>query len=182
MPDKTWTRIMDEARTLFSQHTYGGTSMQQIAAAVGITKASLYHYHAGKSAILVHLVRTPLAELEGVLESLHPEAELEERREGVLNGFANVMIKHRQTMGLLLRDASAHTEQTAEVLNQFQSLIDRAMDVLSDGYDDWRRRLRAAQALAAVADPITLFADIPADDLHAELVHGAHAILALRHR
>ncbi|MCK2241477.1 MULTISPECIES: TetR/AcrR family transcriptional regulator [unclassified Crossiella] len=181
MPDKTWTRIMDEARTLFSQHTYGGTSMQQIAAAVGITKASLYHYHAGKSAILALLVREPLAELEGVFDRIHPQAEQEERRDHVLNGFAWVMIAHRQAMGLLLRDDSVRGEQTAEVVNQFQSLIDRARDVLADGFADWRRRLLATQALGAVTNPVALFADIPANELHIELVRGAHAILALRH-
>ncbi|GAA2787407.1 TetR/AcrR family transcriptional regulator [Crossiella cryophila] len=181
MPDKTWTRIMEEARTLFSQQTYGGTSMQQIAQAVGITKASLYHYHAGKSAILSTLVRDPLVELERVLELASLRREREERRDDVLNGFARVMIAHRQTMGLLLRDGSVHGEQTAEIRDLFQVLIDRAMDVLSDGNTGWRRKLLAAQALGAVTDPVALFADVPADELHVELVRGAHAILALRH-
>lgn len=45
------TVILREAARLFASHGYGGASMQDIANAVGITKASLYHFFRDKDEI-----------------------------------------------------------------------------------------------------------------------------------
>ena len=41
----------------------------------------------------------------------------------------------------------------------------------------WRHRVRAAQALAAIADPVALSMDVPAADLREELLRGGRALL-----
>ena len=43
--------ILSEAASLFAQHGYAGASMQDIAKAVGITKASIYHFFKDKDEI-----------------------------------------------------------------------------------------------------------------------------------
>lgn len=60
------TEILRESAKLFAANGYDGTSMQDIAAAVGIKKASIYHFFADKAEIhrtIVVLSLTRLTEL-----------------------------------------------------------------------------------------------------------------------
>ena len=54
-------QILDEATRLFAERGYDGTSMSDLAASVGLRKASLFHHFASKeelkSAVLDRLVR-----------------------------------------------------------------------------------------------------------------------------
>jgi TetR/AcrR family transcriptional repressor of mexJK operon len=48
--------ILDGARSVFLQQGYGGTSMDQVAAASGVSKMTLYRYYAGKEQLFAGLV------------------------------------------------------------------------------------------------------------------------------
>lgn len=52
MASDTKERILDAALALFAQSGYSGTSMRDIAEALGITKAALYKHYTGKQEIL----------------------------------------------------------------------------------------------------------------------------------
>ncbi len=52
----TRDRIRVEAATLFSDRGFNGTSMADLAAAVGITKSSLYHHFSSKQALLSEII------------------------------------------------------------------------------------------------------------------------------
>ena len=55
----TRTRIQDVALTLFATCGYDATSLQEIAAALDVTKAALY-YHFPSKAELLHSLADPL--------------------------------------------------------------------------------------------------------------------------
>jgi AcrR family transcriptional regulator len=55
--------ILKTAATLFVQHGYQQTSMQQIADEVGLLKGSLYHHYQSKQEILFEITRGPLEAL-----------------------------------------------------------------------------------------------------------------------
>ena len=57
MGGETKERIMETALELFAQSGYLGTSMSDIAARLGITKAALYKHYAGKQEILDRIVQ-----------------------------------------------------------------------------------------------------------------------------
>ena len=57
MGGETKERILETALELFAQSGYLGTSMSDIAARLGITKAALYKYYAGKQEILDRIVQ-----------------------------------------------------------------------------------------------------------------------------
>ena len=46
--ERTATRVLDAAQSLFASHGFAGTSMSEIAAAAGIKKASLYNHFKSK--------------------------------------------------------------------------------------------------------------------------------------
>lgn len=52
----TKERILEEALKLFSQSGYMGTSMNDIAAELGVTKATLYKHYKSKQEILESIV------------------------------------------------------------------------------------------------------------------------------
>ena len=63
---KTSERITEEALTLFSQNGYNGTSVRQIADAVGIKDASLYKHFKSKQEILesiIELIKNHISDL-----------------------------------------------------------------------------------------------------------------------
>ena len=57
MAGETKERILETALELFAQSGYFGTSMSDIAARLGITKAALYKHYAGKQKILDRIVQ-----------------------------------------------------------------------------------------------------------------------------
>ena len=63
-PPITRDRILDTAEALFAERGFAGTAVRDIAAAVGLTAASLYNHFAGKEALYA-----------AVLERGHPAAD-----------------------------------------------------------------------------------------------------------
>src|SRR5437763_13209324 len=67
--EETRHRILDEAQALFSERGYVGTTVQQVANKLGITKAALYyHFPQGKEEIFVELMRRHLRRLHQGLQ------------------------------------------------------------------------------------------------------------------
>ncbi|MCS6867707.1 TetR/AcrR family transcriptional regulator, partial [Thermus sp.] len=60
----TKDRILEEAAKLFTEKGYEATSVQDIAQAVGLSKAALYHHFAGKEEVLYAI---SLQALEGLV-------------------------------------------------------------------------------------------------------------------
>ncbi len=57
----TRDRIRREAATLYRKNGFHGTSMQDLATVVGITKSSLYHHYPSKQALLSEIVEATVA-------------------------------------------------------------------------------------------------------------------------
>lgn len=55
-PTGTKRRILREAAALYRRNGFNGTSMQDVATAVGITKSSLYHHFPKKQALLLEIL------------------------------------------------------------------------------------------------------------------------------
>lgn len=67
----TRERILEVAARLFSERGFAGTSIRDIADALGVTKAALYYHFPSKDAILGELVAQPLAAVRAVLAEPH---------------------------------------------------------------------------------------------------------------
>ena len=61
---------MERSLELFSARGYNGVSMNDIAQAVGITKAALYYHFADKESLFLEVIRTKTATLTAELEQI----------------------------------------------------------------------------------------------------------------
>jgi len=77
-------RILDEAAELFAKNGYEGTSLSDVAVAVGVTKAAIFHYFPNKKEIYeAIIVRT----LQGLVETVTLAVEVDGDAEARLVRF-----------------------------------------------------------------------------------------------
>jgi AcrR family transcriptional regulator len=100
-PPTVRSRILDTALELVGRHGLAGLSMDELAAAAGVSRATLYRLFAGKEALFAALVRTfsPFEPIAAVLDAAgdRPPAEV---IPAVAHAMAAAMDGH---MGLLLQ-------------------------------------------------------------------------------
>src|SRR5215472_414178 len=78
-PRERAEEVYSAALRLFREKGYHATSMQDIAAAVGLYKGSLYHYIAGKEDLLVQVFERAMATLLADVERIAAESDLTPR-------------------------------------------------------------------------------------------------------
>ncbi len=99
-------RILREARRLFAERGYAAVSMQQIADAAAVNKATLYHHVRDKEelflAVMTEEIDRSRAELAAVLDEGAP------LREQLRAVAAHVAAAHRPDVGRLMGDLRHH--------------------------------------------------------------------------
>ncbi|HET9208027.1 MAG TPA: TetR/AcrR family transcriptional regulator [Burkholderiaceae bacterium] len=93
-------QILARAATLFAHRGYPGTSMNEVAQACGLSKATLYHYYKDKYSILVaiaegHVQRLHALVVEVGAERLGPEDHLRELIARIVEAYAGAQHAHR---------------------------------------------------------------------------------------
>jgi len=104
--DDKRAQIMSVAASVFARDGFDRASMNQIAAACGISKANIYHYYRSKDALLFDLIDGYLSTLrDAVLEADDPSAPAKTRFRAtvrnILNAYQGADDHHRvQVSGL----------------------------------------------------------------------------------
>jgi AcrR family transcriptional regulator len=127
-------RIVQAARPLFMDHGYQAVSMQQIADATGIHKATLYHHYRDKDALFTAVVESVLLELhEEVVNEIARHATPAEQLAGMI---AQSFARSHTDIGRFLSDAYEHLspERRKEVFtatrmpwDPVEQIIDKAI-------------------------------------------------------
>ncbi len=92
--------ILARAATLFAQRGYSATSMNELALACGVGKATLYHYYRDKYAMLVSIAEGHVQRLQALVteveaEALAPEQRLRELIRRIVEEYADAQYAHR---------------------------------------------------------------------------------------
>ena len=87
----TRERLSAEAARLFAERGYHGTSINDLAVALGIQKSSLYAYINGKADLLADIALTGAAAFHAALDALPDEATPGERLEMALRAHLGVV-------------------------------------------------------------------------------------------
>ena len=98
--DEQREAILRHAARLFAKRGYIGTSMNQVAEAAGLSKASLYHYYRDKYALLVEIAVGHVSTLEALVEEVRaqqrpPADAVRHLIERIIDEYADAQHAHR---------------------------------------------------------------------------------------
>lgn len=184
----TRRRILRVSTELFGEQGFHETSLREIAERVGVSKPAVLYHFPGKADILCALVEPLLHDLSAALarasapaaapraaDSSAPPAPSAPARWAVIEGVLDVWLKHRHLLRLNLRTTALATPGPA-----FAGLRDAVLraNALVAGTDPgFAERVRAAQAVAMLCDPVALFADAPVPALREAVLDGVRRLL-----
>jgi AcrR family transcriptional regulator len=170
------TRILDAALKLIAEHGVGGTSLQMIADAIGVTKAAVYHQFRTKEQIVVALTERELGGLEEALEAAEAHDDFPRAREVLLGRVIDMAIERRGAASTLQFDPVI-VRLLAEQ-EQFQQFIARLYGVLADDTSE-DSRVSAAVLSGAIAVGVMhpLVADVDDDTLRSHLLRVTHRLI-----
>ncbi len=163
------TRVLDAALKLIGEHGVGGTSLQMIADAIGVTKAAVYHQFHTKEQIVIALTERELGGLEEALEAAEAHDHRIEARDVLLTRVIDVAVQRRGAASTLQFDPVV-----VRLLAQhepFQHFIQRLFGVLVDDMAE-DARVSAAMLSGAIAVGVMhpLVAGIDDETLRAQLL------------
>ncbi|MCW2778399.1 MAG: hypothetical protein JWN17_2124 [Frankiales bacterium] len=149
-------RVLDVALALFTEHGFDGTSLQQIADRLGVTKAAVYYHFRSKDDLLAALVDPAFAELEDLLSRTEALPRGAARQKCALSEFVDYLLRHREAAAWMSRDAAALTRPA--VWERAQGTQRRLEALAAPGEDDplsrlWGGAITQALAGAVLAQP-----------------------------
>jgi AcrR family transcriptional regulator len=160
----TRAQLLDAARRLFVRQGYQHTSIREIAEQVGMTKTAVLYHFPTKVDLLSAIAEPFVDDLAAAVDGATTRQELFER-------LLDVYFRHRE----LLRDNMMHDLALlaqAPILRRFTEILLTANRRAAGPDPTLREKVRAAQAIAALSDPVIAYADEPADQMRAEVLRG----------
>ncbi|HEY1778643.1 MAG TPA: helix-turn-helix domain-containing protein [Solirubrobacteraceae bacterium] len=174
----TRSRILDAALEVFSEHGFEGSTLQQVADLLGVTKAALYYHFPSKDDILVALVTPAMADLDALLDSHAGTRDTPARRREFLAGYLDYLLAHRRLMAYISRDLAtlAHPAITASRAER------RArMEAMLAGDDlDFADQIRVAMAFGGLQSAIAQNPDAETAALREALLAATATLLRPR--
>jgi len=142
-------QMLAAAAQLFATQGYTATTMQQVAEAAGLGKATLYHYVRDKPALLAAIAGGHVTRLEALVgevaaEALPPEPHLARLIERFLRAYAHAQHEHR----VLTEDVKFLPAPEREALLEGQR---RVVQAFADAVAALRPELAAARLAKPVA-------------------------------
>lgn len=173
------TRIINAALDLFAENGVGGTSLQMIADAIGVTKAAVYHQYKTKDEIVLAAAEAELATLQALIDRAQTEPSRKRVRDALVSGIVDLAVDRRRTVGTIVSDPViigffAEHETFRDVMHRLQRL-------LVGNESGPEARVRTAMLLAAISGTVIHPFVVALDDdtLRVELLRLARRFLGL---
>jgi AcrR family transcriptional regulator len=97
--DEQRATILARAAALFAEHGYGAASMNRVAEATGVSKATLYHYFRDKDALLFEIAYAHVSKLDAIVattlaEDLDPQTCVQTLIDRIMREYAGARAEH----------------------------------------------------------------------------------------
>lgn len=120
--------MLDAALELFAEHGFDGTSLQQIADRLGVTKAAVYYHFRSKDDLLAALVVPAFDELDALLAGAEALPRDAARQKVALTSFGEYLLRHRAAAAWMSQDAAAMTrpvvwERSQDIQRRLEALV-----------------------------------------------------------
>lgn len=167
MADATQDRRRDQIRALalrlFRERGYDRTALREIAAELGLSKSGLYHHFPSKDSLLASLVDPLLDRLEVLLEQAPATLSTAEEKEAFLARYVDVLLEHREVVGLLSSDVAARSHPASG--RRLQEVTESLYQRLAGPSAGLPERVKAAHALVGLQDAVGRFPDADVTDV-----------------
>lgn len=174
---ETREKVLAAALELFSEHGFGGTSLQMIADHLGLSKAAVYYQFPTKDEIALAVVQPVFDQMKTFVDAAEAESDPRTRHDLVLAGLVDLVIDHRQTTAALQGDPGI--SEIIENQPEAQAQIARLSLLLTGPEPDARTRVAASMfgggLMLVGADPA--LQDVDLETLRAEMLRLAHLML-----
>jgi AcrR family transcriptional regulator len=122
-------KIMDQAIELFRKKGYRTTTLDDLARALGVTKAALYHYVESKDDLLLKIFHQAL---EAIFKETHRIASLElppelKLREIIRNHIQEIIINHQSLMFVFFTEENQLPRKYYRMVRQKKAEYDRIL-------------------------------------------------------
>lgn len=162
--------MLETALGAFAKHGYDGTSIADLAAETGLSKAAYSYHFSGKDEILVELADPLLTDLEELVDG-RPVPDSAADVERLLDAYVDVLLAHRLVAVWVDGDKSVLNHPT---IGERLRRNNRRMRGLIAGSDASRRDLvRASAVLGAIWRPIRNLTDVDVSGYKQEVVATA---------
>lgn len=139
-------RILTAATAMFAEKGYSGTSMQQLARAANVSKATIFHHFPSKRALYLAVVREACRDSIELLANLEREGgSAAERLRYFAKGHLCNMLKHAPIARLILRGLLAGDDHHGKEL---------AEEVFGEGFARLVAMIREGQATGELDDGV----------------------------
>ncbi len=131
------SEIYAVAARLFRERGYHATSMSEIARAVGLQKASLYHYVSGKEDFLFRTSQQGILALnQAVDEIVHAALPPDEKLKRAIAAHIQILCQNMDWLAVFLRDRrSLPAKQQDEILAEGKRYEKMIQQILQEGVD-----------------------------------------------
>ncbi|NUW36760.1 TetR family transcriptional regulator [Nonomuraea sp. SMC257] len=169
--DDTRSRILAAARRLFAERGYAGTSLADIATAVGLTKTAVaYHFHP-KDRLAAELLAPCADDMITLLGAEFAD------RDALLEALVAFVVRHRTVLRLIMEDVGGADDappgSTGEAIRTFR---DELLARLVGPEPDAVAQVRGWAVLGALQWAVVHTTDLPEELVRAELLRAARAI------
>ncbi|MRD48979.1 TetR family transcriptional regulator [Caenimonas koreensis DSM 17982] len=142
--------ILVQAAALFAQRGYPATSMNEVAQACGLSKATLYHYFEDKYALLVSICDSHVTRLQGiVLATLTHEPTPQRRLRELIRRLVEEYADAQDAQRVLTQDVKFLQDQDRH------RILDKEREVVN-GFARVVGELRPELAQVAMSKPLTM--------------------------
>lgn len=181
----TRERILDIALDLFIRKGYAETSLREIAAELGFSKAALYYHFESKQDILLALHMRMHALTDGVLPMLQAEADAGDLWERLIDRLIGLALQNRRLIELHIRNqeavAEVHRHDALGKHGPVRNDVDQyLLGLLRDPALPLEGRVRRTASLGVIAAVLlaaSAFADVPDTDLEPALRTVVHDVI-----
>ena len=181
----TRERILDIALDLFIRRGYAETSLREIAAELGFSKAALYYHFESKQDILLALHMRVHGLTDGILPMLQAEADASDVWERLLDRLIGLALQNRRVIELHIRNQEAiaemHRGASLEKHGPLRHDVDQyVLGLLSDPSLPVEGRVRRTASLGVIAAVLlaaSAFADVPDVELEPALRTVVHDVI-----
>jgi AcrR family transcriptional regulator len=145
-------RIAHLALTRFRVGGFVGTSIADLAGALGVSKAAIYYHYRSKDALLHHLIDPLLDAIDACLQDHTTPAVSARTQRQLLDAYLAVLLAHREVVPLITSDVAVlnHPAIGPRLRAQNQQL----QSLLTAPDTSVAARLRAEAALGAIRRPV----------------------------